>query len=82
MKEYDLSSIINFLECPLKYKLQSELGHGLISNLSSQTVITSALSDTYLKFCHLFAQGKSFSVQERAKHFSKVWDRLRKEFEQ
>ena len=80
MQEYYLRDLISYTSCPLKYKLQQDAGAVGLCDLSSNTIISSALADTYLKACHLFSQRRPFSTQERAKHFSKLWYALKKKF--
>ena len=80
MKEYSLQQLLTYIDCPLKYKMQFERKLHVSADLSSNTIISSALADTYLKACHLFAQGRPYSVQERTKFFSRTWTDLKEVF--
>lgn len=80
MKEYYLNDLIEYIDCPLKYRLKKEIGLEGSCDLSSNSIISSALAETYLRACHLYAQGRPMTVQERAKHFSKVWNSLKDKF--
>jgi CRISPR/Cas system-associated exonuclease Cas4 (RecB family) len=76
MREYKLRDILQYAKCPFKYKLHLENNSQYLYDLDSRSIITSALAETYLQACHYISQGKPFSTQQRAKYFSRSWNKL------
>ena len=78
MDVYQLSQVLLYMSCPLKSKLQK--GTNVPAASDARRIISCALSDTYLKFCHSVAQGRPDKLTARSKYFSRQWDHYKQEF--
>jgi hypothetical protein len=62
------------MHCPLKAKLYQKAKLNLPSWADSRTLVSAALTDTYVKSCHMYAQKKPFSSKAKVEYFSKQWN--------
>lgn len=68
------------MDCPLKYSLFLNSDSSLNYPLDARTIISTALAETYIKACERIAQGRPYSLAERAKFFSRVWNELKSKY--
>lgn len=80
MNKINISDIVLYMQCPLKYKIYKELDYSVPYNADSKTIISCALRDTIVQAYKLAGSRRGYTIDGLSRYFSKCWSVYRKTY--